>query len=319
MNTNRRCGCKSFNSCYLCEAEFGLVNTEPALEKLQASHDIRVFCPDCYCLFKTTQGSASHPCPRTPQPQRYFGLEIIKDFVSVEEEAKLLHDLDTTIPWDSSQSGRRKQNFGPRANFKKRKAKLGNFNGFPACTKFVQDRFNAVPTLQDYRTVEQCSIEYRPEMGARIDPHIDDCWIWGERIVQLNLLSDSVLTLFKYKGDPHRYNLPDVRKYPKIMNQDQLVFNPFRQSWTEEIDSYKVLADSDDDQDYVIRVPLPRRSLLIMYGEPRYDWEHCILRGDIKSRRIVVAYREFTPTYLPNGGPQAEVGQAILEKAANFF
>ena len=37
--------------------------------------------------------------------------------------------------------------------------------------------------------MEQCSIEYRPETGARIDPHIDDCWVWGERIVQVWSLS----------------------------------------------------------------------------------------------------------------------------------
>lgn len=44
--------------------------------------------------------------------------------------------------------------------------------------------------------------------------------------------------------------------------------------------------------DAVVRVPLPRRSLLVMSGEPRYQWEHAILRKDIQSRRIVIAYRE---------------------------
>ena len=333
MNTNRRCGCKSFNSCYLCEAEFGLSGTEPAFERLQNSHDIRVFCPECQCLFKAGPRSPTHICPgggcqAVASNQRFFGLEIIRDFISLDEEAKLIHDLDTTLPWDTSQSGRRKQNFGPKTNFKKRKVKLGSFNGFPAVTKFVQDRFMAIPTLDGYRTVEQCSIEYRPETGARIDPHIDDCWVWGERIVQLNLLSDSVLTLFKYKGDPHRYNLPDVRTYPKLMDKDKVAWCPFKDSWASvTFTPYEFLTKQDDttarndtsEEDFVVRVPLPRRSLLIMYGEPRYDWEHCILRGDIKSRRIVVAYREFTPTYLPKGGPEAAIGQEILDKALNFF
>ena len=63
--------------------------------------------------------------------------------------------------------------------------------------------------FQDYKTVEQCSIEYRPEMGACINPHIDDCWIWGERIVQLNLMSDTYLTLVPFEAtEPMRYNLP---------------------------------------------------------------------------------------------------------------
>ena len=79
-----------------------------------------------------------------------------------------------------------------------------------------------VPLLDGYQTVEQCSIEYRPETGARIDPHIDDCWVWGERIVQLNMASDSVLTLFPYcdslQGDKSKYNLADVATFPKVPN-----------------------------------------------------------------------------------------------------
>jgi alkylated DNA repair protein alkB family protein 4 len=48
----------------------------------------------------------------------------------------------------------------------------------------------------------------------------------------------------------------------------------------------------EDLDDVVIRVPLPRRSLLVLTGELRYQWEHAILRKDINTRRIVIAYRE---------------------------
>jgi hypothetical protein len=59
----------------------------------------------------------------------------------------------------------------------------------------------------------------------------------------------------------------------------------------EEYPTYRLKAVEDLD-DIVIRVPLPRRSLLVMTGEPRYQWEHAILRKDIETRRIVIAYRE---------------------------
>lgn len=180
------------------------------------------------------------------------------------------------------------QNFGPACNFKKRKVKVGSFNGFPATTKFVQDRFDEVPLLQKYRTIEQCSLEYDPCRGASIDPHIDDCWIWGERIVTVNLLSDSVLTLTKYKGSRNRYNLnlaPDNLREP---------------------------------DDVVIRIPMPRKSLIVLFGEARYTWEHCVLRDDIKSRRVCLAYREFTLPYLPDGEREKE-GKSILEIAKNFW
>lgn len=73
------------------------------------------------------------------------------------------------------------QNFGPKCNFKKKRLQVGDFSGFPASTKFVQEKFSAVDTLKGYQTIEQCSLEYTPESGSSIDPHIDDCWIWGER------------------------------------------------------------------------------------------------------------------------------------------
>ena len=75
---------------------------------------------------------------------------------------------------------------------------------------------------------------------------------------------------------------------------------------------------SDAILDAVIRVPLPRRSLLVMVGEPRYQWEHAILRRDISSRRIVIAYRELTPPYLP-GGHEADIGCNIVKQAKLFF
>lgn len=69
------------------------------------------------------------------------------------------------------------------------KLAAGQFNGFPEYSRFVQERFNDVPLLHDYHTIEQCSLEYDPNKGASIDPHIDDCWIWGERKILLQFES----------------------------------------------------------------------------------------------------------------------------------
>jgi len=316
MNTDRTCGCKGFNSCLICEAEFGIESSDPAQERIDQFEEEREFCIDCSRLFN--KKNEKNCCEKTSEEPVFQGIKIIRDFITSDEENTLLEDLDEA-PWTTSQSGRRKQNYGPRANFKKRKAKLGAFQGFPMPTKFIQERFKTVSSIQDYKTVEQCSIEYRPEMGACINPHIDDCWIWGERIVQLNLMSDTYLTLVPFEAtEPMRYNLPDVAKYPKIMNEDtgEVQFNPFEKKNWDNCESYPIKNSSDNN--YVVRVPLPRRSLLILYGNPRYNWEHCVLRKDISSRRIVIAYRELTPTYLPNGLEES-IGQEILEKAENFF
>ena len=303
MNTTRPCGCKSFRTCKVCEQELGLEQKEQ--EEVLDNREVWK-----YSL------QTGRCCSDAGEERDFPGIMIIKEFITEEEEATLVADLDK-LPWDASQSGRRKQNFGPRANFKKRKAKVGQFAGFPTDTKFIQDRFKSVPILECYKTVEQCSIEYRPETGAAIEPHIDDCWIWGERIVQLNLLSDTVLTINPYvEGEKYKYNLRDVQAYPKVVNEmGEVVFNPFVNKMSTKPFDFNDVSFKDTTS---VQLPLPRRSLLVMWGPARYQWEHSVRRADIRERRVVVAYRELTPPYLP-GGEEQEVGAAILEQAQNWW
>jgi len=306
MNTDRPCGCKSFRTCFVCESEFGLQPREDWGKQLrQENREFYQYSLDGNgnCFKLDNEKKTLH----------FPGIKIIKDFVTPEEEATLTSGLDD-LPWDASQSGRRKQNFGPRANFNKRKAKCGPFSGFPSCTKFIQDRFATEPLLESYRTVEQCSIEYRPETGAAIEPHIDDCWIWGERIAQLNLLTDTFLTCTPHTGGTSKYNLEDVKNYPQIIVNDEVVFNPFLNKISTGTFQFPA---KDKSSNIAVKIPLPARSLLIMYGSSRYEWEHAVLREDILGRRVVIAYRELTPPYLP-GGREEVVGGKILEKAELF-
>lgn len=172
----------------------------------------------------------------------YPGVYIDTQFLSEAEEAELMKGIDE-MPWDISQSGRRKQNFGPKTNFKKTKLRVGSFEGFPKFSEFVQRKFDQVPVMEKFQSIEQCSLEYTPENGSSIDPHIDDCWIWGERIVTVNLLSDSVLTMSRYRKEngKNRYNLDLVQQYRE-----------------------KLIAGLVDEQimdgfdDLIVRIPMPR-------------------------------------------------------------
>lgn len=131
---------------------------------------------------------------------------------------------------------------------------LGSFNGFPKTAQFVQRKFEEIPLLHGFKTVEQCTLEYNSERGASIDPHIDDCWIWGERIITVNVLGDSVLTMTPYRGPITRYNLDYVSSYDSILEKD-------------------VCDDTflDIDDNVVIRLPMPARSLMVLYGPARYN------------------------------------------------
>ncbi|XP_015602024.1 alpha-ketoglutarate-dependent dioxygenase alkB homolog 4 isoform X2 [Cephus cinctus] len=235
------------------------------------------------------------------------GVYIKPDFLTDAEAASMLTNLDS-LRWELSQSGRRKQNYGPKCNFKKRRLRIGDFCGFPGSTKSIQDKLSEVPLLQNFQTVEQCSLEYDPSRGASIDPHIDDCWIWGERIVTVNILGDTVLTMTVYDGKSSRYNLEDVPSYPPVVKESN-EGKPF------DIVEFQ---NSQYKKDIVVRLPMPAKSLMVLYGEARYGWEHSVLREDINSRRVCLAYRELTPPYLPNGKNFSESVE-ILEKARMFW
>ncbi|XP_022184054.2 alpha-ketoglutarate-dependent dioxygenase alkB homolog 4 [Nilaparvata lugens] len=287
METDRSsfCGCKGIRTCIKCEKEYSILKPEFDFSQYEASY---VYC--CFCN-KAWEGSDDAEHEKHPNHSgksiEFPGVFIQLDFISQKECDELMNDLDL-LPWDTSQSGRRKQNFGPKCNFKKRKLRAGNFSGFPAATRFIQDRFSKVDLLENFQTIEQCSLEYDSARGSSIDAHIDDCWIWGERIVTVNLIGDSVLSMVPYRGTNTKYNLIDA---PHPFNEVPLL----------------------DPPNIVVRIPMPSRSLLVLYGEARYWWLHLIPRHDISGRRVCLAYREFTEPYLEGGKFEGE-GDSIRER-----
>lgn len=234
--------------------------------------------------------------PGHGEPVEFPGMYVQLDFLSTEECNEVMTNVDS-MDWDTSQSGRRKQNFGPKTNFKKRKLRLGSFNGFPKFSEFIQERLRTVPLLRDFQTIEQCSLEYNPVRGASIEPHIDDCWVWGERVVTVNCLEDSVLTLTRFNGPKTKYNLDCVDDY-----KDDLI----------------ECGRSTLPENAVVRIPMPQGSLIVMYGEPRYEWEHSVLREDVGKRRVCIAYREFTPNFL-RSGKDFQKSCMVFETAENFW
>jgi len=142
--------------------------------------------------------------PSMPFP----GVTIFNEFITPEVEKQLEAEIEAR-PWAKSQSGRLKQDYGPKCNFKKRKLKLDVFTGFPSYLEPIVERFSAYPLLTNYHTVEQCNLDYDPSRGSAIDPHFDDFWVWGERLLTLSLLSLTFLTM----------SLPGADAGPKLVDE----------------------------------------------------------------------------------------------------
>ncbi|KAM8715098.1 hypothetical protein ACLKA7_002185 [Drosophila subpalustris] len=301
MNTLRPCGCKGVRTCLTCEKDFEIA--KPSFYSQFQELEPWSYCVQCerlYAGWDTQEVQASHPEHDMSRGLPLPGIFVQEQFLSPDEGTQLMNDLDA-LPWAVSQSGRRKQNYGPKTNFKKRRLQLGAFEGFPASTRYVQERFESVPLLRNFQTIEQCSLEYEPSKGASIDPHVDDCWIWGERVVTVNCLADAVLTLNVYEEQQaSKYNLDLVPQY------EQQLLEPLLSP--EQLASYK---------GKVLRIPMPNLSLIVLYGPARYQFEHAVLREDVSERRVCIAYREFTPMYI--AGTDKEQGVAVRLKSQLFW
>lgn len=246
----RPCGCKGCRTCLICETHYGAENF-----KLELNLDKEkgyVYCPFCDKAWPGWELDVYKQHPNhIGEAINYPGILIKLDFISETEEDELIKCIDE-VPWDISQSGRRKQNYGPKTNFKKKKIVPGKFVGFPLFSKYLQDRFSSIDLLKGYQVIEQCSLEYDPSKGASIDPHIDDCWIWGERIITVNCLSDSVLTMTIFKGDTKKYNLCFADEYYPVVLSNGSIDLEFKNKGKTMLEVSKPAREIDA----IIRIPL---------------------------------------------------------------
>ncbi|ESO98686.1 hypothetical protein LOTGIDRAFT_142409 [Lottia gigantea] len=183
MNSNKSCGCKGIRSCLLCEDNKDKIeNVSEKKEKVTLK----------YCdLCKKAWAWGFHP-NHTGDSRDFEGIYLHEEFIDEILEAELIDEIDKTV-YSDSQSGRRKQDYGPKVNFKKQKVKYEVFTGLPKYSEVLYTTLTALPILKDFIPVELCNLEYIPERGSAIDPHYDDFWLWGERLVTINLISETVL------------------------------------------------------------------------------------------------------------------------------
>lgn len=208
-----------------------------------------IFCSKCGNIAWIDADHSKHNKSSGVDHVEIHGVFVAEEFISLNEENELIELADSHSPWIPSQEGRAKQDYGPRVNFLKKKVSLGEFKGFP---NFAQNLFHKMQATYperfcDFIPVEFCILEYTPERGSYIRPHYDDKWIWGDRLITVNLSSETCLRLSR------EFNTPPLE----------------------------------------IVVKMPRRSLVVIYGEARYEWHHSINKYDIRSRRIAMTWREF--------------------------
>jgi len=278
----------------------------------------------------------------------FTGAHLFSEFLDESQEVAFIDDMQRR-DWKPSQSGRRKLDFGPSVNFKRKKVKLADsFKGLPGVVRPYVDSLlsdkSTSTVLRNFVPVECGVIEYDPIAGAAIERHFDDTWLWGERLVTLSLAAAATMT-FSLDCSDESHALarvgaafqtlaselsstskagPRTSKVAKTSQAD-CIEKVIEESAYGEVSSGSGGGGGDGDVSFSaskplveVRVVLPARSVLVIEGAAREAWEHAIHRDDINATRTSITLRELTPEFLP-GGARAAEGAAMVARAATYL
>lgn len=209
----------------------------------------------------------------------FTGLAVWPDFVDEQEAAVLLADAESR-PFKPAQSGKAKQHFGPRMNFRQQRMNAQRFEGLPVWAGGLEARVRErigrgdVPVglasaLDRFVTTDAFVLRYEEARGSNLDLHIDDLTAYGELILDLSLESDGWMTFLD--GDPQS----DIER-------------PFA----------------------CVRAPLPARSLALLFGDARRGWFHGIRDLDTVGRRTSITLRT-----LGSGLRSTDEGRDVMARA----
>jgi len=208
----------------------------------------------------------SQSCPGFPD---FEGVHVLEELLTPPEADRLLEAIEGQ-PFRPAQSGKQKQHFGVRVNFNKRKVQAEGFEGLPAWAHWLEARTRArlrLPSrgaaalgraMQAFRTTDVFVLRYREQDRSNLDFHVDDTFAYGEAILALSLESDSLMTFVRERPGPRER----AGEAP---------------GWD------------------CVRVALPARSLSILYGAARFDWQHAMLAYDIRGQRTSITLRTLSP------------------------
>ena len=273
----KSCVCTGIRSCAICKPNKLKQNDDNYIDYL--------YCNECRNkAFKQELSSHSTHDNNSYIEFKDFmkieGIFVKNNIIDVNQEFDLIRKIDS-IQWIDSQSGRKKQDFGPKVNFKRQKVNLDQFNGLPLfdtqLLQQIREQMSDNCLLNDFIAVEVCHLDYNSLRGSSIDYHFDDFWIWGNRLLTVNLLSKTILNL--------------------VLPKEQTL--------------------GDHQLNYRIRIVVPQRALVILSDESRFKYQHSIQMEDINNRRVAITYRELSEPFLPNGPQYEKWGKHIIDRSLN--
>lgn len=217
-----------------------------------------------------------------PSCPQFSGVHVFRDFFSTDEADRLLKEVEDA-PFIPAQSGKWKQHYGPKVNFNEQKINSAQFRGLPDYARRIESRLR--------KLVRQG----RP--GSPADNHglRTALEAFGATdVFVLRYLERNASNLDFHRDDTFAYGetILDV----SLESDSVLTFLEGREP------------DRQTNPAECVRVPLPARSLAVVYGRARFAWDHAILAYDIVGRRTSITLRTLSETLR-----RSDAGRHILD------
>ncbi|KAG0220474.1 hypothetical protein BGX31_010995, partial [Mortierella sp. GBA43] len=155
----------------------------------------------------------------TALTQSLQGLQVLHNFVTVDEEASLIQQLDTR-EWagrgiePNPEMKRRHQHYGGVFSYRLRRV-VGKMEALPEMFGFLTQR---LLDRKIYTQSPNSIIVNEYEAGQGIMPHVDAPKLFGPTITALSLLSDCVMTFQHVKQPEIVYRIHLPRRSLVVMN-----------------------------------------------------------------------------------------------------
>lgn len=211
----------------------------------------------------------------------FRGVRLYRDALSPAEASGLLRVLDAA-PWIPSQSGKLKQHVGPRFNFLRQRMNAERFTGLPGWAHALEARLRACV-----------------DADAREDLALARC-----RAALAGYATTDVFAL-RYRAEWAAnldLHVDDAYAYGEVILDVSLD--------TDSVLTFVGPLRAADEQTACVRVPLPARSIAVLYGSARTDWTHGILAPDIRGVRTSLTLRTLALALR-----DTEAGRRVLELA----
>ncbi len=204
-------------------------------------------------------------CQSAPDHPAFTGVRVYRDALTTEETERLLREIEA-VPFVPSQSGKHKQHYGPRFNFTRRRMNAERFEGLPDYAHALESRLRDCvggDAVGDPAALEAC----RTALAA------------------FETTDAFVLRYFEREESNLDFHVDDLFAYGEAIVDVSL-------------DSDSVLtflgpasAGESAESRVCVRVPLPARSIAVVHGRARFEWQHAILAGDIDGVRTSITLR----------------------------